>query len=591
MKQPLKQILVWCLTILLSTLTLPSSPVLADDLSSPNPCFQSPKMIFDTISQKQLDAFGRSVAIQGDSVVIAAPLGDNTAVDTGEVFLYHPSTGSMERLSLPNTLVAYDYFGQSVAQDGDYILVGAYGQKYGTANDAGVAYLFNLDGELKQTFHSPEPLANDLFGFSVALDVDHNRVLIGAHGKDIGRTDSGSAYLFDLDGNEIKTFRNPNPIANNERFGVSVAVNGNNVLIGAENKQGTGVAYLFDVNDDAPIHTLYIPIFVSTGALFGHSVSIDGDVALVGAPVQSIGGVNKTGAVFQFDVETGELTTIYLDPSPSTDEFFGGSVKVLGDAVLIGAQGKRNENGVLAGAAFLYNASGNDGGIHDYDSPEPLVSFLNPMPTLAAEKFGSAVALDTNGGIVIGADEKCIISGYSYCYDTRNYSGYRYGAAFLYKDYTGALAELTQSSTNSRVVVNIDSVDNVSSQPEFTSAEGSSPVTVKLQPGTYTISVIDESEGGGYNAWSRNNGQITDCNNDGDNCAKGWEHEYAFEYGLETKVVAGTGRHDSVVRALEQKPVNKSLTLDDATDVEFYVIDSGNPTNNLGGVSLRIVKE
>ena len=281
MKQPLKQILVWCLTILLSTLTLPSSPVLADDLSSPNPCFQSPKMIFDTISQKQLDAFGRSVAIQGDSVVIGAPLGDNTAADSGEVFLYHPSTGSMERLSLPNTLVAYDYFGQSVAQDGDYILVGANGQKYGTANDAGIAYLFNLDGELKRTFHSPEPIASEFFGYSVALDVDHNRVLIGAYGKDIGRTDSGSAYLFDLDGNEIKTFRNPNPIANNERFGWSVAVNGNNVLIGAENKQGTGVAYLFDVNDDAPIHTLYIPIFVSTGALFGHSVSIDGDVALV----------------------------------------------------------------------------------------------------------------------------------------------------------------------------------------------------------------------------------------------------------------------------------------------------------------------
>jgi hypothetical protein len=338
---------------------------------------------------------------------------------------------------------------------------------------------------------------------------------------------------------------------------------------------------LFDVNDDAPIHTLYIPT-LSTDALFGHSVSIDGDVALVGAPAQS--------AVFQFDVETGELTTIYLDPSPSTFEYFGGSVKVVGDAVLIGAPDKRNENGVFAGAAFLYNASGNDGGIHDYDSPEPLVTFLNPMPTLANERFGSAVALDTNGGIVIGAEEKCIQSN-SYCYDANRYSGYRIGAAFLYKDYTGALAELTQSSTNSRVVVNIDSVDNVSSQPEFTSAEGTSPVTVKLQPGTYTISVIDESEGGGYNAWSRNNGQITDCNNDGDHCAKGWEHEYAFEYGRETKVVAGTGRHYSVDRALEQKPVNKSLTLDEATDVEFYVIDSGNPTNNLGGVSLRIVKE
>lgn len=588
MKQPLKQILVWCLTILLSTLTLPSSPVLADDLSSPNICFQSPKMIFETISQKNLDTFGHSVAIQGDSVVIGAPMDDNTTTDAGEAFLYHPSTGSIEKLSVPNKLAAYDYFGWSVAQDGDYILVGAYGQQYASVTDAGVAYLFNLDGELIRIFYSPEPTAYDYFGYSVALDVDHNRALIGAFGKDIGKADSGSAYLFDLDGKKIKTFRNPNPTANSEKFGISVAVNGNNVLIGAENKQGRGIAYLFDVNDDDPIHTLDIPILVSSGALFGHSVSIDGDVALVGAPVQSIGGVDKTGAVFQFDVETGELTRTYLDPSPSAGEYFGGSVKVVGNAVLIGAQGKKNENVVAAGAAFLYDASGNDDDIHQ--SPEPLVSFLNPMPTVADEKFGSSVAVDTNGGIVIGAEAKCASPR---CYDVRYKNSYRFGAAFFYKECTGALAKLTQSSTNSSVVVNIDSVDNVSSQSDFTSAEGTSPVTVKLQPGTYTISVIDESEGGGYNAWSRNKGKISGCNNDGDHCAKGWEHEYAFEYGLETKVVEGTGRHDSVERALEQKPVNESLTLDDATDVEFYVIDSGNPTNNLGGVSLKIkiVKE
>jgi hypothetical protein len=548
-------------------------------------------MIFDTISQKQLDAFGRSVAIQGDSVVIGAPQGDNTASDTGEVFLYHPSTGSMERLSLPNTLVASDYFGHSVAQDGDYILVGAYGQKLGNANDAGVAYLFNLDGELKRTFHSPEPLASDYFGYSVALDVDHNRVLIGAYGKDIGKTDSGSAYLFDLDGNEIKTFRNPNPIANNEHFGISVAVNGNNVLIGAENKQGTGVAYLFDVNDDAPIHTLYIPTFVSAGALFGHSVSIDGDVALVGAPFQRIEGVNHTGAVFQFDVEIGELTTIYLDPSPSTSTFdyFGGSVKVVGDAVLIGAPYKMNENGVLAGAAFLYNASGNDGGIHDYDSPEPLVSFLNPMPTLAVEKFGSAVALDTNGGIVIGAEEKCIQSN-SYCYDANRYSGYRFGAAFLYKDYTGALAELTQSRTNKPIAVDIDSVNNVSNSDEFDvfkPFEGSTPVTVTLQPGTYTIKVISKSEGGKYDAWNRNI-KVEGCNQDGDKCAKGWEHIFFYEVGSEIKRVKGTGRHETVGRALFSRPQDRTLTLEETTDVDFYVSDQGNPSNNQGGVSLQI---
>lgn len=96
--------------------------------------------------------------------------------------------------------------------------------------------MFNFDGELIRIFYSFEFIVFDYFGYSVVLDVDYNWVLIGVFGKDIGKVDSGFVYLFDFDGKKIKIFWNLNFIVNFEKFGISVVVNGNNVLIGVENK-------------------------------------------------------------------------------------------------------------------------------------------------------------------------------------------------------------------------------------------------------------------------------------------------------------------------------------------------------------------
>lgn len=140
------------------------------------------------------------------------------------------------------------------------------------------------------------------------------------------------------------------------------------------------------------------------------------------------------------------------------------------------------------------------------------------------------------------------------------------------------------------IAVDIDSVKNVSNSDEFDvfkPFEGSTPVTVTLQPGTYTIKVISKSEGGKYDAWNRNI-KVEGCNQDGDKCAKGWEHIFFYEVGSEIKRVKGTGRHETVGRALFSRPQDRTLTLEETTDVDFYVSDQGNPSNNQGGVSLQI---
>lgn len=299
MKQPLKQILVWCLTILLSTLTLPSSPVLADNSSSPTPDFPS-HITISNPSPHPNDQFGYSIAKQGDLIVIGAPYQDvNNIIDEGVVYLFHPSTGEMVPLTIPADQRQHDVssypvrFGYSVDIDGDYILVGTNTQ-YLYGREAR-AYLFNLDGELQTVFHLPTNPTS--LGDVVALDADHNRALIAANYSNSNSNSSNNVRtveLFNLFGVHLKTFRTEFP--SDIYFGTSLAIDGDRVLIGnpyygaGGNTAGsTGEVYLFDVNnEDEPIETLYLPI-LSSGARFGQSVSIDGNIALVGARSQYIG--------------------------------------------------------------------------------------------------------------------------------------------------------------------------------------------------------------------------------------------------------------------------------------------------------------
>ena len=92
------------------------------------------------------------------------------------------------------TVTTGDYFGRSVAIDGDNVLIGArLDDTNGT--DVGQAHLFDAaTGNLLQTFNDPTVTGADFFGFSVALDGDN--VLIGAHGDSTNGLLVGQAHLF-----------------------------------------------------------------------------------------------------------------------------------------------------------------------------------------------------------------------------------------------------------------------------------------------------------------------------------------------------------------------------------------------------------
>ncbi|MEX1254118.1 MAG: LuxR C-terminal-related transcriptional regulator [Dehalococcoidia bacterium] len=232
-----------------------------------------------------------------------------------------------------------DYFGKSVALVGNDVLVAA-PQGDAGARDSGAAYLFAAgSGDLLQTFLNPNPRENDQFGWSVAAAGD--MVVVGARFADIEETNTvGAVYLFDrASGDLLRTLHNPSP-ERDDQFGHSVAALGDNVLVGApgvfsEEPLSVGEAYLFDAGSGSLLQTFVNP-GPEAGTLFGKSVALVGNDVLVAAP-QGDAGARDSGAAYLFDAGSGDLLQTFLNPNPDGDVGFGSSVAAIGDKAVVGA--------------------------------------------------------------------------------------------------------------------------------------------------------------------------------------------------------------------------------------------------------------
>jgi len=109
-----------------------------------------------------------------------------------------------------------------------------------------------------------------------------------------------------------------------------------------------GAAYLFNADDGTRTHTLMNPT-PDTNERFGTSVAVDGNIVVVGTPFDDLDGVSDAGAAYLFDASSGGLKQTLLDPSPLIGEQLGHSVAIDGSTVVVGAR-----NGTPAGSAPLF---------------------------------------------------------------------------------------------------------------------------------------------------------------------------------------------------------------------------------------------
>ena len=211
-------------------------------------------------------------------------------------------------------------------------------------------------------------------------------------------------------------------------FGRAVAISGDTAVVGApeENSSATGVGG--DETDDSVGRAGAVYVFVRTGGTwlqqaylkasnngptdtFGASVAISGDTVVVGSPRER-SEAPYSGAAYVF-VRDGTTWTeqAFLKASNASDyDYFGTTVAVSGDRVVVGAPGENcSSTGVDgdqtaydaydaddSGAAYLFVRSGESWSQEAY---------LKASNAEAGDKFGSAVAIYDQSVVVTAIQE------------------------------------------------------------------------------------------------------------------------------------------------------------------------------------------
>ncbi|WP_223787329.1 FG-GAP repeat protein [Marinicella meishanensis] len=311
------------------------------------------------------DSFGGRVALSGHVAAIGAIGHGAVGPDAGAVYVFNRAGSSWKQQAklLATDGAAGDAFGQSLAIAGDTLVIGApHDDVHGESS--GSVYLFNrVAGSWQQHMKltAPDGAAGDVFGIS--LDLDGDTLLIGADLHDAQAMDAGAAYVFVRD---VDTWRLQDKLmaddgGQTDLFGVRVALSGDTALISArrddDERMGVdaGSAYVFVRQGDQ--WQQQAKLTAPDGAAddrFGQAVAIEGDQAVISAMHQDDLGANS-GAVYVYVHQQGvwQFQSKHTASDGAAGDLFGWAVSMSGQGWLVGAT-RHDQAGQESGAAYLF---------------------------------------------------------------------------------------------------------------------------------------------------------------------------------------------------------------------------------------------
>jgi hypothetical protein len=372
------------------------------------------------------DQFGGSVAISGDTVVVGAPANPLEPAPSGAgsayVFVRTGGLWAHQQTLVPADSAVGDEFGISVAIDGDTLVVGAFRDDGPAGTNQGSAYVFERIGgvwvEQAPKLVAPNADANDLFGNSVAIEGD--TIVVGA--LDAGALGQGMAYVFARSGG---TWILQQELAASDatfgdlRFGVSVAISGETVAIGASGDDigqiaAQGSVYVF--TRSGTVWNEHAKLVASDGAEadnFGHSVGLSGDTLVVGAPLVDLIGVVgiDVGAAYVFvragDIWTQQQKLFTSDPDIHDEVAF--LVAISGGTIVLSADLDNTDPLFDHGSAYVFSLTN---GV--WTQTQKLLA----PDRVTKDQFGYSVAI-SGQTIVVGApfdDEVAVDQGSVYIF-------------------------------------------------------------------------------------------------------------------------------------------------------------------------------
>ncbi len=306
---------------------------------------------------QELDFFGTSVAISNEVAVVGSPQHDGAFPDSGSVYAFDTmSWDQVSKISSPPVYSAWrNHFGQSVDISAGIAVIAApnnpihgsgFGAVYVFQRERVPSYRWKLASIIAPVDGSP----GDGFGTSVAVSSD--LILVGAPFDSSNGVDSGAAYVFERDRfdptvwREKAILRPSNPWVRD--FGAAVAIEDTTAIVGSPGKSsGHGSAYVFqrDLEGTGDWRECAILTPLDPGGFddwFGSSVAISGDTVIIGEPLRG------PAYVFQRNQDDPD---IWVEIVKITDAVDAKEVAIDGDtAMILGEQDTvhihhRNQNG------------------------------------------------------------------------------------------------------------------------------------------------------------------------------------------------------------------------------------------------------
>lgn len=301
--------------------------------------------------------FGWSVAIDGQWAVVGAPY-ENAGGRTGAgcIYVFNVNTGALKyRIEHPNQFNKtndFSQFGYAVSISGDRFSASAPNAGTTQLNDGGgVVYHFEISTGTQYSYSSnTSTVAFEGYGNSIA---EYGGIV--AIGNPGHNSYAGRVYIVQRTTNAIiSTIENPSG-ADGSNFGVSVSIDANHLAVGAKEYDspytGSGRAYIFRNSSFALEHTLESPNYdqsTNTFDRFGTSVSLSEGILAVGAPNEEVDLAVNSGVVYIYDIASGSLTNTIIPPKQEGSIYFGRNIYLNEGVVVIGG-----DSTVTGGVAYF----------------------------------------------------------------------------------------------------------------------------------------------------------------------------------------------------------------------------------------------
>lgn len=302
------------------------------------------------------DRFGAAVAVSGDTAVVAAPkasLPGFSEAGAVYVFLRTGTTWALQqKLTAPDP-TAFAEFGHSVAIEGDTIAVGAWTASLPGKMFAGAVYIFTRAAatwSLEQKLIASDAAADYRFGGGVGLS--QNTLVVGSEWADAGALIKvGAGYVFVRVGTswsqQAKLLASDR--ANQDNLGTTAAIHKDTIALGAPGvsqtsptmRSSVGAGYIFVRSGTTwSQQAKLIPPFPENSDLYGLSIAVSGDIAVLGGPLADAAPTNSGSAlIFERSGTSWTLNTSSLPFPIASAVSYGSGVAVDGGRIVVGAVG------------------------------------------------------------------------------------------------------------------------------------------------------------------------------------------------------------------------------------------------------------